>query len=172
MDTGLSKFQEMGGGVGDREAWRAAVHGDAKSQAQLNWTRTIKVSTSDRCSPGHMVGWGVGCGVVLRRDIHASKDLGLTLQVVLSGSEQPSSLLVQMPWEMGTPSYPPFGWARRHFPALGGLSLDPPIQRRVLNSSRVAPFLIISWCFMSEGRAGCLDIGASLLPSLKMASVY
>ena len=36
MDTGLSKFQEMGGGVGDREAWRAAVHGDVKSQAQLN----------------------------------------------------------------------------------------------------------------------------------------
>ena len=35
MDMNLSKFRDL---VMDREVWRAAVHGVAKSQAWLNWT--------------------------------------------------------------------------------------------------------------------------------------
>ena len=33
MDMGLGRFQEL---VMDREAWRAAIHGVAKSQTQLS----------------------------------------------------------------------------------------------------------------------------------------
>ena len=38
MDMILSKLWELGM---DREAWRAAVHGDAKSQTQLSNNRMI-----------------------------------------------------------------------------------------------------------------------------------
>ena len=43
MDMGLSKFREL---VIDREAWRAAIHGVAKSQTRLsNWTELNWSST-------------------------------------------------------------------------------------------------------------------------------
>ena len=38
MDMSLSKLREL---VTDREAWRAVIHGVAKSWTQLNWTERV-----------------------------------------------------------------------------------------------------------------------------------
>ena len=46
MDMSLSELQEL---VMDREAWRATIHGIAKSWTQLNDRTELKSCKSEKC---------------------------------------------------------------------------------------------------------------------------
>ena len=56
MDMSLSKLREL---VMDREAWRAAIHGVAKSRTQLSyWTELNRTELTDCCPSLDWVLWG------------------------------------------------------------------------------------------------------------------
>ena len=55
-DMSLSEFQEI---VKDREAWRAAVHGVAKSQKELSDGTTTNTLTSFSASEGPLAGYNL-----------------------------------------------------------------------------------------------------------------
>ena len=55
-DMSLSEFQEI---VKDREAWRATVHGVAKSQKELSDGTTTNTLTSFSASEGPLAGYNL-----------------------------------------------------------------------------------------------------------------
>ena len=74
MDVKLGKNQET---VRDREAWRVAVHGAAKSRTQFSDSRTPTISIQGS-SPIHLItpspsAWNVGERVTLRPDSRLSR---------------------------------------------------------------------------------------------------
>ena len=61
MDVSLSELQEM---VVDREAWRAAIHGVAKSRTQLSDWNELNLNYLLNCPISNSVTWEVQLGLL------------------------------------------------------------------------------------------------------------